>query len=681
MQDDQPKVSLKFSGHFRDRFEIYEKIGSGSTGTAFLARDRTLDRKLAIKVLNADRLSEADVVKLHREARTTCRLKHPNIVEIYDFIMTDDNRPVMVMEYLEGVSLEKYLDEHGPVDLDDAIPLFRQICEAMEYAHGQGILHRDLTPGNVILRSTASGAFDIKILDFGIAKIDRIDDLRISHSGVLIGTVTVISPEQARGHATDARSDVYSMGCLMFKVLTGRFPFEGDTPMEIAYRQINDKAPTLNSVAPEQKFSIEIEQIIARALAKTPDDRFPSMSALEQQLGSILCVGEADGIQKEVASPNFQLFNEIEQQTTGDTAGTSKKGVSPVVGTALVVMLALAALGLFISPTTNQISDQHPLSEDQNKILTLGGLPLRSSEDTIWYLLNDQKWRRVPKLDDTVIAELASPQRAEVKRINMRKASFDSIRLQKLLELNIVSLDLRDTLTDDATLRVIARFPSVRALMLSGCKNVTNEGIKAIAKLPNLTALNIGGTGITDEVIPALVKNKSLRHLNIEDNKLITDAAVAPLVTAQQLESLDISATSISKNGVKLLLAAPSNIALLTLAGLNLTDGLFESITLRPNLVLLDLSNNKLLSDRLFPCLRNSNNLRYLNTDDCPGITESAMASYSKTSYGHRVLFPSSEMVTNSTEWYLEPTWYQLSWSQRDKKIRNWSNIGKTFHE
>ncbi len=681
MQDDQSKVFLKFSGHFRDRFEIYEKIGSGSTGTAFKAKDKTLDRTLAIKVLNSDRLSEKDIAKLHREARTTCKLKHPSIVEIFDFILTDDNRPVMVMEYVEGLSLEKLVEESGPIPLDEATTLFIQICEAMEYAHSQGILHRDLTPGNIIVRNTTGGAFDIKILDFGIAKIDRIDDLRISHSGVLIGTVTVISPEQARGQATDARSDVYSMGCLMFKVLTGRYPFEGDTPMEIAYHQINDRPPTLASVAPYLQFPVEMEKIISKTLEKPPEDRFASMNDLKQKLKSISAVAETEDLSNNPQSPEFKLFGGTEKESEKKVTG-KVVNVAALIGATLGASMLLALL-LFqlLSPPPSSHSEKHTFSADQNKLFTLGGIPIESSESTIWYLQNEQKWRRVhKKLDDQVLTELVSPGHLTVKRINMRKASFDLTRLRKLLELNIVALDLRDTEADDKTLGIIALYPSVKSLVISGCKGVTDQGIREIAKLPYLTAFAAGGTGITDDAIPILATIKSLRHVNIENNNRITDAALLPLLSCQHLESLDVSATSVSHKGVKLLLVSPSNVKLLALANLNLTDNVIEPSGIKTDFVFLELSNNRFTGD-VFRRLCNLYDLWILNVNDCPAITLTDKENYGRRSYGKRVLLPSSEMVSNNTEWYLEPTWYELDWSMRNKKLKLWANMERIYNE
>ncbi|HZT35015.1 MAG TPA: serine/threonine-protein kinase, partial [Nitrososphaera sp.] len=198
-----------------DRYEVIETIGTGGTGTVFKAKDTHLPRIIAIKALNPNKESAKNIVRLHKEARTICQLRHPNIVEIYDFIIANRKEPMMVMEFVEGKSLECIIAEQGAMSLRESLDIFLQICDAMDYAHSRGVLHRDLAPSNILVSPGPKGRASIKVVDFGVAKVEDLQDNTFSKTGCLVGTVTVISPEQATGRAVDARSDVYSMGCLM----------------------------------------------------------------------------------------------------------------------------------------------------------------------------------------------------------------------------------------------------------------------------------------------------------------------------------------------------------------------------------------------------------------------------------------------------------------------------------
>ncbi|MBZ0186297.1 MAG: serine/threonine protein kinase, partial [Candidatus Obscuribacterales bacterium] len=241
-----------------NRYEIKCEIGTGGMGTVYKAFDIKLKRDLAVKVLNPDRVSDQHLVRLHNEARTICQLLHPNIVNIYDFIL-HENEPIMVMEFIDSRSLMSIVKEDGPLLLAKSVQIFQQICDAMEYAHQHGILHRDLTANNILVSDPRGRQPTVKVVDFGVAKISSLKKKTITKSGFIVGTAYVISPEQARGEETDPRSDVYSLGCLMYYCLTGRYPFDGGSFMDIATKQVKETAPSLQAGNDTIEYPQELE--------------------------------------------------------------------------------------------------------------------------------------------------------------------------------------------------------------------------------------------------------------------------------------------------------------------------------------------------------------------------------------------------------------------------------------
>jgi eukaryotic-like serine/threonine-protein kinase len=221
--DDVEILIASLPAAFRERFEIVERIGSGGTGIVYKGLDKTLQRHFALKVLNPDQVTDERILRLHREAKTLCQLKHPNIVSILDFIITESGKPALLMELVEGRSLQEIIDENGPLPIEETVQILLQICQAMNYAHAHSVLHRDLSPNNILVKTNKDGSHEVKVVDFGISKVETIQDRTIVKSGSLVGSVTIISPEQARGQRTDQRSDIYSLGCLAFRHFRARF--------------------------------------------------------------------------------------------------------------------------------------------------------------------------------------------------------------------------------------------------------------------------------------------------------------------------------------------------------------------------------------------------------------------------------------------------------------------------
>ncbi|HMC55020.1 MAG TPA: serine/threonine-protein kinase [Gemmatimonadaceae bacterium] len=268
------------------QYRLQRHLGKGGMGDVYLAEHVLLKQPFAVKLLRSEAVSDPRLLqRFEREVQAMARLEHWNTVEIYDYGHAADGSFYYVMEYLPGLTLEELVRTYGPVPPERAIHLLRQICAALSEAHRIGLMHRDVKPGNIIVCERA-GIYDVaKLLDFGLVKhVDADADVSLTVEGTVSGTPAYMSPEQSAGlDSVDARSDIYSLGCVAFYLLTGRTPFTNRTPTQLLVAHMHEVAPLASSVRVDVPPSLN--SIVATCLEKNPDDRFPTADALSRALG------------------------------------------------------------------------------------------------------------------------------------------------------------------------------------------------------------------------------------------------------------------------------------------------------------------------------------------------------------------------------------------------------------
>jgi beta-lactam-binding protein with PASTA domain/tRNA A-37 threonylcarbamoyl transferase component Bud32 len=259
------------------RYELKSLIARGGTARVYLAYDRRLGRQVAVKVLFEELSGDsAFVERFRREAQAAANLNHPNIVSVYDWGEANDSY-FLVMEYVNGVSLSRYLADKGRLGVTEAASIGAKVANALYYAHRHGVIHRDIKPGNVLL--TEEGG--VKVTDFGIARAGSAQD-SITQTGVVMGTAQYFSPEQAQGMPTDGRSDIYSLGVVLYEMAAGRPPFTGDSPVSVALKHVREPVPPLRELVPDVPEAFEA--IVMKALAKNPEQRYASAAELARDL-------------------------------------------------------------------------------------------------------------------------------------------------------------------------------------------------------------------------------------------------------------------------------------------------------------------------------------------------------------------------------------------------------------
>ncbi|OBA81860.1 serine/threonine protein kinase [Mycobacterium sp. 1164966.3] len=268
--------------HLSDRYELGDILGFGGMSEVHLARDLRLHREVAVKVLRADLARDPSFyLRFRREAQNAAALNHPSIVAVYDTGEAETPSgplPYIVMEYVDGVTLRDIVHTDGPMPPRRAIEIIADACQALNFSHQNGIIHRDVKPANIMISTTNA----VKVMDFGIARAIADGGNSVTQTAAVIGTAQYLSPEQARGDSVDARSDVYSLGCVLYEIVTGEPPFTGDSPVAVAYQHVRE-----DPVPPSERhegISADLDAVVLKALAKNPDNRYQTAAEMRADL-------------------------------------------------------------------------------------------------------------------------------------------------------------------------------------------------------------------------------------------------------------------------------------------------------------------------------------------------------------------------------------------------------------
>jgi serine/threonine protein kinase len=287
--DATPLVSIEddpLIGKLFGKYRIISLIGQGGMGVVYKAEQIIQQRLVALKMIRSGVKDGGVLLRFQKEAKAVSALSHPNIVTVYDFAVNEDGIPYLAMEYIDGKSLA---DSDVKLSLGQAVDLFIQLCDALGHAHEKGVVHRDLKPGNIVSSdwSEHDGRLVAKILDFGIAKLlpsSGKDFVELTRTGQPIGSPSYMSPEQCRAEDLDARSDIYSLGCVMYRVLSGKPMFDEESIFNVINQHLKEIPPPFSQVCPEARIPLELEEIVFQAIEKDKKRRFQSMAELRQAL-------------------------------------------------------------------------------------------------------------------------------------------------------------------------------------------------------------------------------------------------------------------------------------------------------------------------------------------------------------------------------------------------------------
>jgi serine/threonine protein kinase len=349
------------------RYHILEQLGEGGMAVVYKAYDTRLERDVAIKIIRTDQFAPAQLERVlkrfEHEAKALAHLDHLHIVKVYDFGEYED-APYLVMPYLPGGTLKERMGQ--PIPWEDAAKLLLPIADALNYAHGRGVVHRDIKPSNILI--TESG--EVMVSDFGIAKIlESEETLNLTTTGMGIGTPEYMSPEQAEGNKVDNRSDLYSLGIVMYELLTGRKPFTADTPMAVIVKQMHDPLPNPSQYIPDMPAGME--QVLFKTLAKNPKDRYANMAEFGNALKKIIHTAPpVEGREKQGLFPTKKKDKSIlDSRGEGSAKGKSRSWFW--AGGAIVVVLVLLLIIFLSSGKVGQSEIASTTSSTRKPIVTL----------------------------------------------------------------------------------------------------------------------------------------------------------------------------------------------------------------------------------------------------------------------------------------------------------------------
>lgn len=623
---------------------MINELGTGGVGVIYRVFDQRMDKEVALKVLNTHSVSDDIVMRFQREARSASQLAHPNLINIYDFGISSSNEPYMVMELVKGKTLNALLKRRGRFSQEETVAIVLQICSAMAHAHKNGVIHRDLKSSNIMLQDTADGAIFVKILDFGIAKLGRDNEQSLTHTGQVIGTARYMSPEQATGKPVDHRTDIYSIGCVMYELLTGKVPFRAETYMEVLTKHVEDPVPILNEncsfFEPEHK----LDRILQRALAKSPEERFQSMNDFADAL---------------------RALNAVAEENPDTRASATKGGTSKRVRIWLVAAVLLF-IGLGTASASVYFSSQSVVSVEK-----LNARFVRSEFGFNWIV--------VPP--DCTSAELESLKMLKgVTRLRSENRDFNDACLSAVSTLPLDVLNLSETKVTNDGLKIVRKIKTLKCLMLDYNRQIDDVGVERLRNHPALQVLSLAGTGVTDECAPAICSLRQLRALELRDCGSVTNRLIDHVVSMSELKMLSIGNTGITGDAMSKL-GAFKNLRFLRVNNIGLTDADLDRIGARRLQALL-MDSNPAITDAAVLRLERFTSLSFISVRHCPKVTLSALLTLlARTSCNSdnnffRFLEPPKELARIHWNFYYDPVYFDTGYQGFVNRYGKWFGYG-----
>jgi serine/threonine protein kinase len=352
---------------FVNKYQVTELLGRGGMGAVYKAVHTVTGKAVAIKMMHAHLVTDFHIFRrFQQEATAASRLNHPNAINIHDLGMSEDGRPYLIMDYLEGKALSALIKRDGGFPVDVCLHIFSQACAALAEAHNHGVVHRDVKPSNIMILRTNHDEHFVKVVDFGIAKVfpqEGDPTVKDTTTGELFGSPPYMSPEQCLGKKLDARSDIYSMGCLMYEALTGEPPLVGSNALGTMYRQINEMPKPLSDIDGDVRLTQRLDEIILKSMQKNPDQRYQLISELKKDIDSA----------SDLAKKKFAVFAQVglifsgAYRTLVNKLGSSKKLVVGLILSlsfmCFVIMYGVMPILAIHDPEERSVDWSPPVSE------------------------------------------------------------------------------------------------------------------------------------------------------------------------------------------------------------------------------------------------------------------------------------------------------------------------------
>jgi serine/threonine protein kinase len=507
-----------------DRYKPLSILGEGVSGRVYLSRDRILGKKVAVKTLR--QLSPAELVQFQHAARANSKLTHPMIVQVLDFGVSNQTLPFMVMDFVPGRGLDEIRQTRGYLPWETVFNIMIDLCDALAYAHESGVFHRDLKLSNIIVDRIDSPRPSICLIDFGVAQIgaEPIPGNTISGSSAIVGTPAYMSPDTSTGLNYTARSDIYSLGCVMFECITGRPPFLCDTALETLQMHAEKEPPAMASLNHSITIPDEVQKVVSKCLEKRPNNRFQSVTELKIALKRVLR-GEGRNLDVKRVRESDDA-DPAPSMVAGVKAETSATFVITTTVVALLALGAVVAVVMYKPPKPVEVYKK-PVKQKTATEIT------RSSEPRSF-------------------TDLFEVDKNEKGHFTATRDLIDS-DLELLLGRDVTSLTMpaQHDITDKGC-KILARMPLAHLLLTE--TKITDRGAKRLAEIDSLRGIGLGRARLTDAAIFAF--SDKIINFAVPDS-LITDKCMSHIAKMKDLAVLNISGTEVTDAGIAQLKDVP----------------------------------------------------------------------------------------------------------------------------
>lgn len=489
----------------KERYKPLKELGSGASGSVYLCRDRLLKKLVSLKILHV--LNPEQLIAFQQEAKSTSKLKHPNIVEILDFGSTPEGAPYMVLEWFDGQSLKDYIIKNGNLSSVRTLQIFSKITEALQHAHEQSIFHRDLKPSNILISKDLEDNPEVLLIDLGVAYVkEQSLEPTLFQGKTIVGTPYYMSPDLGLGKKYDERSEIYSLGCTMFECLQGSPPFFGDTAMEVLSKHANHPVPEIHL---ESNSSIDksLTAVVKKCLSKSPQDRYQSMQALNAAIEATLA--------KEKNLSNLKAT---------DSFGLKPKRKRLRLSVVIVPALSFVLVGLFLVKTRNPDLSTKRVKKSQKLDQDLSAIPSGMIP-----------WTKQMHDSNLVFTKTTRNGNLSIKPQYFEISNQDVHALIK--EEKIYSLDLSNSLVNGDNLDLL-KDKNIIVLKMRYC-TISEKGFANIGKLTSLQRINIRDSTATGQ-LSNFQNLKNLRSLDLSNTK-VEDKDLLDLTDLSKLKSINLA--------------------------------------------------------------------------------------------------------------------------------------------
>lgn len=588
---------LADSTQLPDRYKGVAELGSGAMGTVFKARDTRLKRFVAIKILKKGTLDASKIQRFQREARAAGRLSHNSLVTVYDFGVTENGDPYLVMELVEGKTLSACIEEYERLSAEFVLAIAVQIARGMAYAHENGVVHRDLKSSNIVLFSDLTGEEKIKIIDFGISRLlsDDGEAGKLTATNAILGSPYYLSPEQAAGQDGDEVSDIYSLGCILYEALSGRVPYNGDSFLEVIKKKTESDPHPFSRVT-SAEIPGALKRIVYRCLKRDPKERYQSMNDLLSDLE--LCKQVA--FDETLILPPEEVSGSIRSADESGRRGT----LFAMAATVIVGVIAIAGSVMYLWGVGDV-----DLSDEKVDVKT------DSHVASDPYLMPGT---------DTVPAEVEiRPAEGDTLYVKVGHGKFDDEDLKKLAGKPISALCINGRDVSDEGMPAIAEFPL--ASLEIGDTKISGRSLGLLNKVGTLTEIKLRGSAVTNEDLKS-IKDLPLERLRLTYCKGLNDESIR-IIKKQWpgIRSLHLAGTRLGEQGFKDLRDLKEVYDL----DVTLTESGLEQISQMKSLTYLTISGTKVTAEMIRK-LATMKKLKTIKFVACKKVTKVEL-SYLKT--------------------------------------------------